>query len=150
MQIQSFRPLQVPPQNLKPQQPTPPAPEAPPQDQADLTPPAPEQPEKTNPLAVIARSAVMGAAALAAPTLIGAAAGVPGAIGLGVVGAAAGLLGGKASGFITLDFRFPAALILGGGSAALALAGNAWGGPAVLASALVGAAAMGTLMARNN
>ena len=93
--------------------------------------------------------ALGAAAALAVPTAIGAAAGVPGAVILGVTGAAAGILGGKASGWITLDFRAPAALALGGGAFALAMAGSAYGAPAIGIAALAGGAAMAALALHN-
>lgn len=149
MQIQSFNPGLQTPRNLTPKTQ---ADQTPPQnDKVELnnqppTPPAPRRPD-VEPGRVF-KAALGGAAALAIPTAIGAATGVPGAIVLGTVGAAAGLLGGKASGFITLDFRAPAALALGGGSFALALAGHAFGGPAVGVAALAGGAAMTALMLR--
>lgn len=133
-------------------QPTPPqAPANPPQtDQVELNsqPTPPPQKPSSGKGAAVAKSALLGAAALALPTAIGAATGIPGAAILGVGGAVAGLAFGKASGFITLDFRLPAALALGGGGAALALAGNAFGGPAVGIAALAGAGAMTALMLR--
>lgn len=152
MKIQNFVPSS-PMRALPASQPTPPqTPATPPQaDQVELssqpTPPSPQKPSSGKGGAVL-KSALMGAAALALPTAIGAATGIPGAAVLGVGGAVTGLAFGKASGFITLDFRLPAALALGGGGAALALAGNAFGGPAVGIAALAGAGAMTALMLR--
>lgn len=109
---------------------------------------APPAPPKGPGIGVIAKGALFGAAALGLPTLVGAALGPAGAIGLGIVGAGAGLAFGKVSGFLTFDFRGAAALALGGGGAALALAGNAFGMPGVGVAAAAGALAMGALLAR--
>jgi len=127
--------------------------DTPPQgDKVDLnsqpTPP-PQSPKRSVDIGRVVKAAVTGAAALAIPTAIGMAAGPMGAAVLAIGGAAAGILGGKASGFITLDFRAPAALALGGGMGALALAGNAFGGPGVAVAALAGGVAMTALMLRN-
>lgn len=150
MKIQSL-PAFSPTQGIRAAQTPQPPEENKPSDEVHLSPnqpepPAPEKPGKTG---VVLKGALMGAAALAAPTLAGAAFGPAAAVVIGVGGAAAGILGGKASSFITLDFRAPAALLLGGGGAALALAGHTWGGPAVGVAAAAGALAMGTLLARN-
>ncbi|MBS2034206.1 hypothetical protein JST97_04415 [bacterium] len=149
MQIQSFTPGLQTARNLAPKIQ---ADNTPPQgDKVELNnqPPTPPNPRRfdVEPGRVF-KAALGGAAALAIPTAIGAAAGVPGAVVLGLGGAAAGILGGKASGFITLDFRAPAALALGGGAFALAMAGHAFGGPAVGVAALAGGAAMAGLMLR--
>ena len=110
--------------------------------------PPPQSPKRSFETGRVVTAALTGAAALAIPTAIGMATGPIGAAVLAVGGAAAGIYGGKVSGFITLDFRAPAALALGGGMGALALAGNAFGGPGVAVEALAGGVAMTALMLR--
>lgn len=152
MKIQNFVPS-TPMRTLPAAGPSVQAQDTPPQgDKVDLnsqpTPP-PQRPKHNFETDRVVKAALTGAAALAIPTAIGMATGPIGAAVLAVGGAAAGIYGGKVSGFITLDFRAPAAIALGGGMGALALAGNAFGGPAVAVAALAGGIGMAALMMKN-
>lgn len=152
MKIQNFVP-NTPVRNLPAAGPSVQAQDTPPPgDKVELnsqpTPP-PQPPKRSVETGRVLTAALAGAAAMAIPTAIGMATGPIGAAVLAAGGATAGILGGKVSGFITIDFRAPAALALGGGMGALALAGHAFGGPGVAVAALAGGAAMTALMLRN-